>query len=630
MEELYIDKIDVLITELSDIIEHYDKPNTSEEDNIMFYSSLQIKVKAIYEALNLSAICGEYVTNNTIETRIVKIKERTGNLITAFPEQAIGSETIFCIVNSIIRDLGLYCFCIHSFWASVKNPKLVFIDYDIVNEHNRSLKDKNIPVHTYSKIFRYNYFLLLLDKEFSLSEHTFQELNSIKHDLQDYKKEFSDEKYIDVLIHKCQILLAKFNYKDSIRISQYYNYYNNSDELAKLTSFSSELYSKIQKVFTSNEKDYIYNITELYDICSHDKCRSFFDFFIKCHYFKNIVKNETLLSNLIAEFTEYQKSIPNDNVFDKMNALSCLNYLNNCRLSLLLKQSTTTKTDVHTEFLKIKNIQDNTSIRNYFPYMIIAEWYNNYLSNEVYMENDLSKLESPLYHLKNCLTKAEEYLNESKHNAGCFIPFKPPFDECIEDYRISSGETIKIFISTSYIIPVDYEKAEKRIKNLHANLIRYNAIIDARKSINATIDFISTENKKLHQETENVKSETAKQKNELQKSIQSDLKENQKNNIQILAIFAGIVVFASGSIQIFTGATNVKDASIFMLLFASSLSIISLTIWLITSQNVKWNLAKTIISLILFILLGLNIYAIFGNWGTYSINDKTETEMQRV
>lgn len=51
----------------------------------------------------------------------------------------------------------------------------------------------------------------------------------------------------------------------------------------------------------------------------------------------------------------------------------------------------------------------------------------------------------------------------------------------------------------------------------------------------------------------------------------------------------------------------------FMLLFASTLSIISLSIWLLFTSKNKLDAPKLIFAFILIIILGLNAYAI---WGT--------------
>lgn len=139
---------------------------------------------------------------------------------------------------------------------------------------------------------------------------------------------------------------------------------------------------------------------------------------------------------------------------------------------------------------------------------------------------------------------------------------------------------------------------------------------EARKSIDAIVNKIVDNNEKIEKNANQIKQTIHDEK----KTIEIELKEAQKSTIQILAIFSGIVLFASGTIQIFTGAQTVKDAAIFMLLFASSILIISLSIWLITSHSKDWDSLKTIIVVIVIVLLIINIFAILGNWGNQVIN----------
>ncbi len=384
-------------------------------------------------------------------------------------------------------------------------------------------------------------------------------------------------------------------------------------------SVDGSICKRLREIYTNDVKEYKRTISRLYHE-RIDAYSTFFDFFIKCHYLKNIAENEVLLQDLIKKFELFQKDIDATNLFNKKNASSCLNFLYNCRLSFILKQKDTSSTTVWNENLKIKSIQDSTNIQNYFPFLKIAEWYSAYLSKQIEETDDANDLMIDLHCFEDCLTRAEEYLIGSRDIAGCFIPFKPNFQECLEDYMIKEDECVKIFISTSYVVPVDYEKEDKRIEKLQSDLIKLKAIIEAKKTIDSAIIKLRGENESLKKEVQSLKDSLITETKRITDTVQSDLKENQKNNIQILAIFAGIVIFASGTIQIFKGASNIKDATIFMLLFASALSIISLSIWLLFISKSKRDVYKWIFAIILVIILGLNVYAILGDWGKSGIH----------
>lgn len=590
------------------------KDDTPTDKKTTFYGDIQNKTKDIYRALNFSAISGEYVDRSDFESKIVGFISKIGEVIALLSDKGKEeeSEVLYNVANCIIRDLKLYKLQVHLFYKSVDNPKLQFIDYDIINEDNAKIKDRNIQIELFSKIYRANLNLVFIDREFTLHERCFFVLNSICHDLKEYKSRLKEE-YIDILIHKCQILIAKFRYKEDIgnlRLS--YNYYNDKDEGVQLIVDNSIIFSKLQKIYTKDKNEYRYTISELYDVCP-SKCLTFMDFFVKCHYFKNIAENESLLRDLIKEFELFQKNIQSS--FDRKNALSCLNYLNNCRLSFILKQENTDPVDVVAECFKIRSVQDVTSVKNYFPFLKIAEWYSNYLSKHaenISMSNDLMQVVNSFE--KN-LEIAEEYLASSRHNAGCFIPFKPNLQECLEAYKLADDGFVNIFLSSSFIVPVDYDKEEKRIEKLHSNLIKFKAIVEAHRSVNSIITKLKKSNEMLEREIDSLKIKSVTDAERINSQVQSDLKDNQKGSIQILAIFAGIVIFASGTIQIFKGASNIKDATIFMLLFASALSIISLSIWFISASKNGWDRTKTFLVIILVLIFGLNVFAIWGDWG---------------
>lgn len=646
---LYIDDLYSCIKEISDVINTYVAPaanaNSSNENaqegektfetsslgdkKSMFYGDIQNKIKDIYKALNLSAICGEYVDKSDFENKLVDIRNQVGEIITLLSDTGTPEESksLLNVITCITRDLELYKLQVHLFWQSINNPKLQLIDYDIINEDNTDVKDNNIQIDLLSEIFRTNLNLVLIDREFSFHEQLFRILNVICHKLHEYKSKVETE-YIDALLHKCQILLAKFSYKDDIdNLLLSYNYYNDKDEKVQL-SVNGSICEYLKSIYTRDSKEYEHTISRLYDENPETNIH-FSDFFVKCHYYKNIVKNEYLLSELIKKFETFQKGISSLSLFDKKNALSCLNYLNNCRLSFVLKQENITPTTVWHEGLKIKSVQDSTNIKNYFPFLKIAEWYRDYLSKQtedIAKSDDLIRI---LHSFEENLWTADKYLTDSKHNAGCFIPFKPGYNECLEEYKLKNNETVKLFINSSFIVPVDYDKEEKRIDKLHSDLIRLKAIIEAHKSIHATIASLKESNKKFEQEIASLKTKSIEESERINNKVQLDLKDNQKSSVQILAIFAGIVIFASGTIQIFKGASNIKDATIFMLLFASALSIISLSIWLILTSKSKWDATRTIFCIILAIIVGLNVFAIWGNWGKVSIHTPPKVEIKK-
>ena len=229
---LYIESLYSYIQDISTIISTYvgtlekTKEDIVEDSSVSsvvecrarFYANIQNTLKDIYKALNLSAVSGEYVNKIDFETILEDISTNVGEIITLLPDQVAEEEskTLMNTVNCIRRDLSLYKFQVHLFWKSVNNPRAKFVDYDIINDDNSKIKDNNIQdIELLSDIFHANLSLVLIDREFSFHEQLFRILNGVCHKLHEYNDKIKTD-YIDILIHKCHILLAKFNYKDNI------------------------------------------------------------------------------------------------------------------------------------------------------------------------------------------------------------------------------------------------------------------------------------------------------------------------------------------------------------------------------------------------------------------------------
>ena len=277
---LYIESLYSYIQDISTIISTYvgtlekTKEDIVEDSSVSsvvecrarFYANIQNTLKDIYKALNLSAVSGEYVNKIDFETILEDISTNVGEIITLLPDQVAEEEskTLMNTVNCIRRDLSLYKFQVHLFWKSVNNPRAKFVDYDIINDDNSEIKDNNIQdIELLSDIFHANLSLVLIDREFSFHEQLFRILNGVCHKLHEYNDKIKTD-YIDILIHKCHILLAKFNYKDNIdNLLQSYNYYNGRDEKVPM-DVDGAISECIKSIYTKDIKAYKRTISRLY------------------------------------------------------------------------------------------------------------------------------------------------------------------------------------------------------------------------------------------------------------------------------------------------------------------------------------------------------------------------------
>jgi hypothetical protein len=610
---LHVEKIYAYIDKISDYIEKQygatsaiDATDSKDDKVTGFYSELTKFVKDVYSALNYSAIIGEYVDRPDFEDLIIHIRESMENLITLMPEDGGDkSDAMMRNIKCITGDLRYYSFEVHQFRKSIDSPAYQYVDFDIEYDF---VEDKETSIDVYSEIFFRNLQLVYLDRELILNKKNFYSLVKISRRLEALKKK-RNENCIDLLLAKSSLLLAKFNYIENIdELRQSYAYYNDRDVEVKFgedidNKYNIELTKKLRAIYTRDKAAYRFNIRQYYDRLKEGDYSTWATF-IRCHYYKNILESRESLDQLISNFNDYRKelSIP----FDKRNAAYCLNYLYNCRLSFILSNSDLDITTIWHERRRIEDIQDSTGIHNYFPFLKIAEWYHTFLSNRLRNITDIETFQSALDGMDRCVKRVDDYLRESQNNAGCFIPYKPLLAECCDEYELD-GEKIPIFISTSFIVPVDYNKEYKRLEMLRESLIQFKAICDIQKSVFATIKDIDDKNTTLLASVNNLKQSVDIKLNSYKSSVQDELKENQKNNIQILAIFSGIVMFVSGSIQIFQHAESFKDAAMFMLLFAASLSLFALLIYALFSngKQIKLLMLSVILAIILISCIGV-------------------------
>ena len=234
------------------------------------------------------------------------------------------------------------------------------------------------------------------------------------------------------------------------------------------------------------------------------------------------------------------------------------------------------------------------------------------------------------------LEKAKTLLQSSKWSAGCFIPFRPDFKGCLSSVDVGTDETLNIFLSTAFIVPIDYNTRNGKITELEANLVRYKSTLESfLTSKRYTEEKLLEVNRILDAHKINLKEDFNLSAKVIKSDVGEELKNAQRSNIQILSIFAAIVIFASSTIQIFTQTETVRDAAIFMLMFALSIAALFMLIWCIfhvhsvsksiedTAIKIKTNkIAIGIIVVTCLFALAMNIFAIFTDWGKTGMHNE--------
>ncbi|HOY11798.1 MAG TPA: hypothetical protein PLY70_01605 [Saprospiraceae bacterium] len=284
-------------------------------------------------------------------------------------------------------------------------------------------------------------------------------------------------------------------------------------------------------------------------------------------FYKDKAKSRPKIKEYLDKFKNKSNNY-NEDKFEKY-AFDVANlYLNNNLLSIDKVENNIENLDA--TFREIEVLKEETGINNYFPYL----YYCQFLIDKLIklLENNDDK-DSDQF--TNLLSKLE--LNKKKAYEALewcydrdFMSFKAPFSECV--FIDEENENLKLFVASSYILPNNYRQVR----------IELEEISDSFKSFKTVSELLRSHNlldKKLTNKIEEATNSFD--------DIKTIAKESQKNNIEILSIFAAIVLFVATNTQVYQFVESTHLALVFMLTMAFSLSLFVMLIWLITREYSK-------------------------------------------
>lgn len=223
--------------------------------------------------------------------------------------------------------------------------------------------------------------------------------------------------------------------------------------------------------------------------------------------------------------------------------------------------------------------QQETGVRNYFPYKKIIEHLLNY--DNIHFDSDVEELFK-----KKLRRKLDDNFEWCKNQY--FIHFQFPKEECFEDNGL--------FLESAFILPLDYAKIQNDIADIKDNL---------KDKVNAhKISMLAEQIKKTE---EQLKNQIKTQEEESKKSLENQ----QKRQIQILSIFAAIVMFSAGNVTLFS---NIKSGQFQNAIWASMSFALGLAAFIalviaITQDKLK----KHQIYIFCFIAIFLLLFFVFGH-----------------
>ncbi|KQO29667.1 hypothetical protein ASF10_03940 [Flavobacterium sp. Leaf82] len=290
-------------------------------------------------------------------------------------------------------------------------------------------------------------------------------------------------------------------------ISQQYDKWDDYSQIHYLSE-ENDVYARKLKSFSNSNETY-WDRHRLIKIAK--------DFDKKIKDLEDIKLDNIVIQNII--FNKYSKKISE-------------NYIQNCTLSCSVEKE---KEKISVEFNfneflekekeKIKKIQSESVIENFFPYKKLAEFTIEYIKhiNKELRKGDtlkkelIEKLEIANNSLEEIIKKYKTTLNWCRNHF--FYAYQLPFEECILTYKISEDKYLNVFSPSTFSLPLDYESLLKEIDGLESK--NENFKNEIKSLSNFSILFEKLESKVSIQE--------------------QVLENNTKKNIELLGIFSAII-----------------------------------------------------------------------------------------
>ncbi|MDC7999744.1 hypothetical protein POV26_01720 [Aequorivita todarodis] len=182
---------------------------------------------------------------------------------------------------------------------------------------------------------------------------------------------------------------------------------------------------------------------------------------------------------------------------------------------------------------EIESLHKTSLVNNFFPYHKLCEFLKKFIVKTIASENiksnnadlKISSAENALNKLKKLLKIYKKNLKWSKTHL--FNSFQNPFSECVLNYSLSDNIDLKIFIASSFSLPIDYKKYDEKTASLDSFVVSVNNEIKSLKNILSLTNILEKK----------------------EKEIQSNINDNLKKNIEILGIFSAIIALVFGGIS---------------------------------------------------------------------------------
>ncbi|WP_439695377.1 hypothetical protein ACFGVS_20425 [Mucilaginibacter sp. AW1-7] len=527
---------------------------------------LDTAANIFFEELNLSIIAGEYVTDiDGYRTKLIAIEDYINDQadfeILGYPQiTSVSQETFkssfFHPVKHSLNSYKLLLNFVEKHLVYKPNTSTIF---HLIKNDNKDSRDTNSAAKEMGALFQLNITLAQIDHSLSFDQTYFKKLLFVQKSLRELSTSTPTS---EILMKKCGFLL----YKISFRLQQSQQNYLYAIDFNYTQVEPSEIpefqeYNDIIKGHYDDGMNPIYFNQRLdAALIKFEEAPTTLDldnYHCLIKYFKDVKKDIKKLEKLKEYYeTFYERERASANLFDKKAYDISYCYLENNIFSLELDQKKITLSNWNHKLNEYTDRAENFKNRNFFPYYkIVKEFLRKEIPQQFKLKDyQLNVIRGLIDEYKINLTKLIENVGICEETD--YLPFQKNYDSCKVTFPDSSGTNRVCFISSSFSLPLNYKELKEELEIYKAELNQFNAMFEIQQLIDVDRKDIKT--------------------------VKQEIERTDKRHIEILSIFAALVMFVSNEIQIFSKVPNMVDAVAYTLFFAFGLGLFVLMIWFIT------------------------------------------------
>lgn len=326
---------------------------------------------------------------------------------------------------------------------------------------------------------------------------------------------------LEILNEKCLFLLKKLLIDDNKVFDYMIDFKHKHYDTSKLPF---KYFSDMDNKFEFYRADSYLNepFGNFLDIKSRKGELNIGQYTLLMKYYKDSVDTRMpQINNILTDFIQSYDQL--SKVFVKRPldryALGTLkNYMYNCRLSFVLKDSSCTFKQLQEGLNEIMDIQLQTGILNFYPYRKAFQKAIELLRANESLEKGLL-LEYKKF-IQLCITKFSEAINWSR--ANCFYPIQNVYSECL----VPVAGFGAVFVASSFCRPVRYDKLKDELNTFKSQALLMDNEIALREEKRAL------------------------------KNLKKDIDNSRTKEVEVLSFFTAIITFLFGTIGFFADNKN--------------------------------------------------------------------------